>query len=81
MAVYRWFAGLDSGTSRLPDESTILRFRHFLEEFGLTTRVRQFRVGFLGKYSFFSGLGVFWVDFVMARFGSFPIDFGWSFRV
>jgi len=36
MAVYRWFAGLDSGVSRLPDESTILRFRHFLEEFGLT---------------------------------------------
>jgi len=36
MAVYRWFAGLDSGASRLPDESTILRFRHFLEEFGLT---------------------------------------------
>jgi len=36
MAVYRWFAGLDSGASRLPDESTILRFRHFLEEFGPT---------------------------------------------
>ena len=36
MAVYRWFAGLDSGASRLPDESTVLRFRHFLEEFGLT---------------------------------------------
>jgi len=36
MAVYRWFAGLDSGASGLPDESTILRFRHFLEEFGLT---------------------------------------------
>jgi IS5 family transposase len=38
MAVYRWFAGLDSGASRLPDESTILRFRHFLEEFDLTKR-------------------------------------------
>jgi len=36
MAVYRWFAGLDSGATRLADESTILRFRHFLEEFGLT---------------------------------------------
>jgi IS5 family transposase len=36
MGVYRWFAGLDSGSPRLPDESTILRFRHFLEQFGLT---------------------------------------------
>jgi IS5 family transposase len=36
MAVYRWFAGLDSGSSRLPGDSTILRFRHFFEEFGLT---------------------------------------------
>jgi len=35
MPVYRWFVGLDAGASRLPDESTILRFRHFLEEFGL----------------------------------------------
>jgi IS5 family transposase len=36
MTVNRWFTGLDSGACRLPDESTILRFRHFLEEFGLT---------------------------------------------
>ena len=36
MAVYRWFARLDSGASRLPDESTILRFRNSLEQFGLT---------------------------------------------
>jgi IS5 family transposase len=35
MVVYRWFAGLDSGASRLPDESTTLRFRHFLKEFCL----------------------------------------------
>lgn len=35
MAVYRWFVGLDSGASRLPDESTILRSLNFLEEFGL----------------------------------------------
>jgi IS5 family transposase len=35
MPFYRWFVGLDSGASRVPDESTILRFRHFLEEFGL----------------------------------------------
>jgi IS5 family transposase len=39
MAVYRWFAGLVSGASRLPDETTILRFRHFLEEFGLTKTI------------------------------------------
>ena len=37
--VYRWFAGLDAGESRLPDETTILRFRHFLEEFGLTKTI------------------------------------------
>ena len=36
MAVYRWFAGLNSGASRLSDESTMLRFRHLLEEFSLT---------------------------------------------
>ena len=29
--LYREFAGLDTGISRLPDESTILRFRHLLE--------------------------------------------------
>lgn len=29
--LYRGFAGLDAGIERLPDESTILRFRHFLE--------------------------------------------------
>lgn len=37
--VYRWFADLDAGESRLPDETTILRFRHFLEEFGLTKTI------------------------------------------
>jgi IS5 family transposase len=35
MPVYLWFVGLDAGASRLPDESTILRFRHFLVEFGM----------------------------------------------
>jgi IS5 family transposase len=35
MPAYRWFAGLDSGASRLLDKPTILRFRHFLEEFDL----------------------------------------------
>jgi len=39
MAVYRRFAGLDSGASRLPDETTKLRFRHFLEEFALTKTI------------------------------------------
>ena len=29
--LYREFAGLDAGMSRLPDETTILRFRHLLE--------------------------------------------------
>jgi transposase, IS5 family len=29
--LYREFAGLDAGTTRMPDESTILRFRHLLE--------------------------------------------------
>jgi len=29
--LYREFARLDAGMSRMPDESTILRFRHFLE--------------------------------------------------
>jgi len=29
--LYREFAGLDAGADRLPDESTILRFRHLLE--------------------------------------------------
>jgi len=31
MALFREFAQLDSGATRLPDESTILRFRHLLE--------------------------------------------------
>ena len=29
--MYRDFAGLDAGLARLPDETTILRFRHLLE--------------------------------------------------
>jgi IS5 family transposase len=33
--LYREFAGLDGGMVRLPDESTILRFRHLLETHGL----------------------------------------------
>lgn len=33
--LYREFAGLDTGMSRLPDETTILRFRHLLEAHAL----------------------------------------------
>jgi IS5 family transposase len=33
--LYREFAGLDAGMSRLPDETTILRFRHLLEAHAL----------------------------------------------
>jgi len=36
IAVYRWLAGLDSGVFRPPDESTLSRFRHFLEKFCLS---------------------------------------------
>ena len=37
--MYREFVGLDSGIERLPDESTILRFRHLLEEHELGIRI------------------------------------------
>ncbi len=36
---YREFAGLDEGMTRLPDESTILRFRHLLETHGLAAQM------------------------------------------
>lgn len=39
MALFRQFAGLDVGVHRLPDESTILRFRHLLEEHELSIRI------------------------------------------
>ena len=39
--MYREFAGLESGPVRLPDESTILRFRHLLEAHGLAHRMLQ----------------------------------------
>ncbi|MEX3936640.1 IS5 family transposase [Paraburkholderia phymatum] len=35
----REFAGLDGGMTRLPDESTILPFRHLLEEHGLAVQM------------------------------------------
>ncbi|CAH2801469.1 MAG: Mobile element protein [uncultured Paraburkholderia sp.] len=37
--LYREFAGLDGGMTRLPDESTILRFRHLLEAHGLAEQI------------------------------------------
>jgi IS5 family transposase len=37
--LYCEFAGLDPGISRLPDESTILRFRHLLEEHNLSIQL------------------------------------------
>jgi len=37
--VYREFAQLDAGITRLPDESTILRFRHMLEAHGLGQQI------------------------------------------
>jgi transposase, IS5 family len=37
--LYCQFARLDPGMSRLPDESTILRFRHLLEEHGLSLQI------------------------------------------
>jgi transposase, IS5 family len=39
VALYRQFARLDMGTSRLPDESTILRFRHLLHAHGLGQKI------------------------------------------
>jgi IS5 family transposase len=37
--LYREFAGLAEGMTRLPDESTILRFRHLLETHGLAIQM------------------------------------------
>jgi IS5 family transposase len=37
MPVFREFAKLGDGVSRLPDETSILRFRHFLEKHNLAT--------------------------------------------
>jgi IS5 family transposase len=39
VALYREFAHLDAGISHLPDESTILRFRHMLEAHGLGQQI------------------------------------------
>jgi IS5 family transposase len=37
--LYREFANLDAGITRLPDETTILRFRHMLEEHQLGQQI------------------------------------------
>lgn len=37
--LFREFAGLDSWSTRLPDESTILRFRHLLEKHNLAEQM------------------------------------------
>ena len=37
--MFREFAGLDMGEENLPDESTILRFRHLLEEHNLALQI------------------------------------------
>ena len=39
MPLYREFARLDAGITRLPDESTILRFRHLLEAHQLAQQI------------------------------------------
>jgi len=39
MPLFQQFAGLDVGADRLPDESTILRFRHLLERHELATQI------------------------------------------
>ena len=38
--LFREFAGLDNWNMRLPDESTILRFRHLLEKYKLAAKIR-----------------------------------------
>ena len=38
-ALFREFAGLDMGEDHLPDESTILRFRHLLEAHNLSVQI------------------------------------------
>ncbi|MBQ0946198.1 IS5 family transposase [Ideonella sp. 4Y16] len=41
MPVFRQFAGLEGWDERLPDESTILRFRHVLEKHKLAAQILQ----------------------------------------
>ena len=51
--LYRNFAKLDSGMTRLPDESTILRFRHLLEENKLAHQIFQIVNEKLGEKNLF----------------------------
>ncbi len=39
LPLYCQFAQIDPGLSRLPDDSTILRFRHLLEEHALSLQI------------------------------------------
>ena len=39
MALFREFVGLDAGEDNLPDESTILQFRHLLEAHNLSSQI------------------------------------------
>jgi IS5 family transposase len=41
MPVFREFAGLEGWDERLPDESTILRFRHVLDKHKLAGQILQ----------------------------------------
>ena len=41
MPLFREFAGLGGWSDRLPDETTILRFRHLLEEYKLAPQILQ----------------------------------------
>lgn len=41
MPLFREFARLPTGVARLPDESTILRFRHLLEQHGLAPKILE----------------------------------------
>ncbi|MCX7299924.1 MAG: transposase [Rhodobacterales bacterium] len=35
----RWFAGIEPGDGRIPDDTTILNFRHLMERNGLTQAI------------------------------------------
>ena len=48
--VLRRFAGLDAGTSRMPDETTILNFRHLLEAHQLAESLFQAVVSLLTEH-------------------------------
>jgi IS5 family transposase len=55
MPMYREFAKLDGVLDRLPDESTILRFRHLLEKHDLATDMLRIVNG-IGRASVGAGL-------------------------